>query len=422
MNLPVPMTSAEFRKARQELNLVGLDEHIAARPKRKKDIIEHTWLDAIMFDRDVQDMERLEAWTKTHGVPRPTSLFATALSFNRTALLSWILDTQDWSALRSPSDSTPGPNRQDQAWLAQQSLPVLQQHWRQKTSLLDSVIVLMERFPDMFLGTPPTRPRRADEVLTCALDRAIEQSNPGLIRRLLDWMKPLPLLAGSKFDPKTYSHGWILGLLSDTNASRVVGLYNLAQKDEALRAILNGFFPVRPGYRAGSQSLVAGSVGDYLLMTASPSLVDVLSLPSDHPLCASVKTALADDACFVSFLRRSAQSNPGLLYRAVSRHKEFSDRFLSYKESSGNNSAHVILSARHDESLKQPWTAMDRWLLSNAQSLLGQPFASGQSVLDYCTQEHPLLGAKLRRHQLAQYAKQSCAAPLNRSLTSRSRM
>lgn len=407
MTTPATLSTSELRKASQGLDLLALDAHIAARPKKKGMVIEQAWMDAILSDRDIQAMEKLAAWTKNHAVPRPDSLFGIAFSCNRPHALSWLLDTQDWQLLRTPPSLDPGPNLQDQVWLANRAIPILQQHWRQKTSLLDSCIVLMERFPDLFVSVPPQAPRRADEVLTCALDRSLSQSDPNLIHRFLNWMEPLSLLSGPPHAPGTFSQHWILSLFDDTNTSRVIGLYDLAQQDSGLRETVDGFFPVSPGFRGGSNPLTAKTVGEYLLIVASPSIVDVMDLPPTHHLRASVQSALVDDACFAAFLRRASASNPGLLYRVVSRNKDIAERFLNYEESPGTNSAHIVLSARAHPSLKQPWTAMERWLLSNAGSLLDQPLPSGQSVHDYCAQEFPLFCVKLRRHQLALSARQS---------------
>lgn len=395
-----PLKKAELAEAIAQLSFNVLDAHLAARPVDRDHVIEKVWQHALS-SCDPSSLDQVAAWTGSR--PAFSAGISYPLMSNNPGALSWVLDHHDWSQGRLWAGG-PTPDTTDLPRLADLASMQLMQTWHEKQDVVGASLVLMERFPDLFSVLAP-RPNliRAPQLLNRMLDDVVKGGDANTLASGIRWLSKLRNYIGqSPHLPQSAAHCWYHDFLSNASASKVLEFERLLAGSASLRDAVSHLHPIYPRERLNVPCAPTHTVAQFLLASAAPSLVDLFALPSDHAFHGGLREAMADDNFFGSFVALASARSPGMLHRMVSRYPEIASRFLEFRSASSpaKTALHILLEHRADESLMQSWSAMDRWLITKASSLMSVDFPDGQSVLEYSREYHPSWHAKVVRQAL----------------------
>lgn len=395
-----PLKKSELTEVIAQLSFNALDVHLAARPIDRDQVIERVWQRALSSCGPA-GLDQVASWagarpTLSVGISYP-------LMSNNPGALSWVLDHHDWTSGRL-WEGGPAPDSTDLHKIADLASMVLAQTWHEKQDVVGAFMVLMDRFPDLFsVLTPRPNLIRAPQLLDRMFDDVVGGGDASVLARGIRWLSKLQNYTGqSPRLPQSAAHCWYHDFLSNAPSVKILAFEKLLAGASSLRAAVSSLHPLHPRERLNMPSAPTHTVAQFLLASAAPSLVDLFALPSDHAFHGGLRAALADDSFFGSFVALASGRSPGMLHRMVSRYPEVAARFLEFRSAStpAKTALHVLLEHRADESLKQPWSAMDRWLITKASSLMPLDFPDGQSVLEYSREYHPSWYARAVRQAL----------------------
>ena len=384
-----PLKKSELTEVIAQLSFSALDVHLAARPIDRDQVIERVWQHALSSCGPAV-LDQVASWagarpTLSVGISYP-------LMSNNPGALSWMLDHHDWSQGRL-WEGGPAPDSTDLHKIADLAFMVLAQTWHEKHDVVGAFLVLMDRFPDLFsVLTPRPNLIRATQLLDRMFDDVVGGGDANVLARGIRWLSKLQNYTGqAPRPPQSAAQCWYRDFLSNAPSVKILAFEKLLAEASSLRDAVSHLHPIHTRARPNIPSAPAHTAAQFLLASAAPSLVDLFALPSEHAFHQPLRAALADDGFFASFVAIASSRSPGMLHRLVSRYPEVASRFLEFRSASTptKTALHILLEHRADESLKHPWSAMDRWLITKASSLISVDFPDGQSVLDYSRKHHP---------------------------------